>query len=232
MSSISALQAQAASLSLVDFLNKKDQAESSILDSSTTMASSELLLSNSQNKRAQSAYGTGLTSSAGQAALKKALEEMGANERTVTLSEIRRYREQLEEEFSANLRGELKALGVGEDVEFSVSIDTEGKVKVTCDDALAKEKIERYFVDNPGASEQFGYIQALSNLNRAQRSPAAASQSWSAIANGNNPLSAAHLEAFFCDALGSGMGYSSLLASFGSNASSAASFYTGLDFTV
>lgn len=237
MADISSISGSASGLSLVELLSETQKNSSSILDTSTTLAASDRLLASTQNKRAQSAYGGGgVSSTIGQAALKRALSEMGASGK-VTFSDIADYREQLELEFSATVRVDLAKLGVSLDTEFTLTMSPEGKVGVDCDDPVAKGVIEKYLADNSEVCEQFGYIQALSNLERARQSSAGSQAAWQQIRNDKQALQAQAVEIFFDEALSSGsMSYGSLLASFApateGDSSASTSFYAGLNFTV
>ena len=226
MSDISGISG-AGTGSLVDYLIKREEEAAAGLNGGDS-AAENLLGSVRKNKQAKDAYGgAGLSSSIGQAALKRALSEMGASGK-VTFADISAYQQQLEATFSAGLRVALAAEGVSTDTEFTLNISSDGVVSVNCDDPAAKEKIEKYLNDNPKVGEQFGYIQALANLDRARQSPAALRQD---MRNMKAELQASAIESFFSSALNSGMNFSSMLASFGAN-SSEASYYTGVDYLV
>ena len=213
--------------SLVDYLIKREE-ESTGLNGTNT-AAENLLKSVRKNKQAQDAYGgAGLSSSVGQAALKRALSEMGASGGKVTFADIAAYQKQLETTFSVELRVALAAKGVSPETEFTLNISSDGVVSVNCDDPVAKEKIEKYLEDNPKVCEQFGYIQALANLDRARQSQAAVRQD---MKNTKAELQASAIESFFGNALNSGMNFSSMLASFGAGGNEA-SYYTGVDYLV
>lgn len=225
--------------SMVDWLTKTSGEESSILDTSSTATSAAKLLAENRasSQRAKNAYSVSATSGVGQAALNKALSEMGAQGGRVTFKDIAAHREKLETNFSIDMRLELAKEGVSMETDFTLTMDSEGKIEVSCDDALAKEKIEKYLEENPKVCEQFGYIQALSNLERARQSPAASSQAWQNIRDAKAELQTQAVEIFFGDALSSGMNYSSLLASFSpftgsGSAADTTSFYTGVNYTV
>ncbi len=228
---LSSVSGDSALLSLADLLHEA-KTESSLLDSSGTLASSNSLLSSAQSKKAQSAYSTSASSSIGQAALQRALSEMETDGGKVTFSQIAQYREELEAKFTASVRADLAQKGLPLDTEFSLSMNSNGSIDVLCDDAAAKEKIQQYLSENPKVCEQFGYIQALSNLDRARQSPAGSMAAWQEIRNSKAELQTQAVEAFFNAALGTGMDYSSLLASFGPGEDAVTSFYTGLNFTV
>lgn len=235
MSSVSGVGADSNTLSLVDLLNESKQEANSVLNSSVTLESSSQLLSSMRSRRAQNAYGGSAASATGQAALNRALSEMQTNGGKVTFKDIAEHREKLELEFSAQVRVDLAKLGVDLDTEFTLTMTPEGNIQVACDDPLAKETIQKYLSDNPEVCEQFGYIQALSNLERARQSPAGSMAAWQEVGNAKKEYQAQAVELFFSDALSTGMNYTSLLASFGASSSStesSTSFYAGLDFTV
>lgn len=227
---VSSISSDSSTLSLVDLLYDT-QSNTSVFDSSETSTSSSALLSSLQSKKAQSAYGGGVTSSVGQAALTRALSEMETDGGKVTFSQIAQYREQLELEFTVNVRAALVQAGVSLDTEFSLNMGADGTISVSCDDPVAKEKIQKYLKANPKVCEQFGYIQALSNLERARQSPTAGLAIWQEVRNSKAELQTQAVEAFFNAATGNGMEYSSILASF-SAGEEGTSFYTGLNFTV
>lgn len=223
-------------MSLVDFLQQPQQETSSILDSSTALSTSNRLLS-TKNSYTRNGYGeeSGSGLSLGQAALSRALSEMNSGGGKVTFADIAAYREQLEQEFTLLMRASLVQKGVSLETEFLLVMDANGNVDVSCDDPVAKETIRAFLAENPQACNQFGYIQALANLERARNSPAGASAAWSEFGSSKKAYQAQAVEAFFSDALDSGMNYSSLLASFGVAAnedSASARFYAGLSYTV
>lgn len=239
MSGVSSVSGDGSGQSLVDLLKKAQEeaeARSSVLDTSTTLASSENLLSTTSSRRAQNAYGNISPGSAmGQAAINKALSEIGASTGgKVTFADIMKHREDLETTFSAQVRLDLAELGVSIDTEFTLNLSAEGKIDVSCDDPNAKAIIEEYLADNPDVCEQFGYIQALGNLERARQSPASATAMWQQVRSNTVEMQTQALEAFFSDAMQSGMNYSSMLANFGAgeDAGESTSFYAGLNFTV
>ena len=218
--------------SLVDLLHEA-RTHASLLDSSSTLASSSAMLSSTQNKKAQNAYGGSIASShIGQAALQRALSEMDSGGGKVTFSQVAAHREKLELEFTVSLRAALAEKGVPLETEFSLSMNTDGKIDVLCDDPIAREIIQKYLAATPKACEQFGYIQALSNLERAKQSPAAGLTAWRDVRSATAELQTQALEAFFDAATNSGMDYSPILANFGADKNAKADFYTGLNFTV
>jgi hypothetical protein len=222
---------ETGALSLVDLMQEARAASQAT--SGGTLASSNALLSSVQNRKAQSAYDGGRASSAvGQAALQRALSEMDGSGGRITFRQITEHKEKLELEFTVMLRAELLKVGVPLETEFSLSMDRDGKISVLCDDPIAREKIQKFLADNPKVCEQFGYIQALSNLERAQQSPAGAMTIWRDVRSSTAELQTQAIEAFFGAAIDSGMDYSAILANFGPGGNSKAAFYTGLNFKV
>lgn len=211
------------STSLLDIMNKDNS--SGILD--TSYGASTTLL-NSTRKQSQSAYNNGLPSSLVQAALNRALSEMDSSGGRITYADIAAYQKQLEKEFSLAMVEALAKEGISSDTQFSLSISPEGAISVNCTDQAAREKIEKYLEENPEVREQFSYIQALSNLDRAVQRPT----SWGNSLRGEKiAMQASAIEAFFGDSLNSGMNVSSLLASFGLD-SDQAKYYSGIDYLV
>ncbi|MDL2279620.1 hypothetical protein LJC15_03025 [Desulfovibrio sp. OttesenSCG-928-G11] len=235
--SISGIQS-GTSLSLADLLSTEQEEDNSILNSSSVWASSTQMLNNLQNRKAQNAYGGSGASSLGQAALRRALSEMNSGgNASVTFADIAAYRADLEEQFSAKTRLELLERGVSLDTPFTLTMSASGSIQVQCDDALAKEKIQSYLEENPEACDQFGYIQALSNLERARQSSFGSAVALQEAREATASMRSEAVEAFFGSAMNSGMNYASIMAQFGSSlgledASSSVSFYAGLDFTV
>ena len=222
---------EAGALSLVDLMQEARAA--ALIDSGGTLGSSNALLSSAQNKKASSAYGGGSAASiVGQAALQRALSEMDGSGGKITFKQIAEHKEKLELEFTVNLRTALLKEGISLETEFSLSIDKDGKIDILCNDPIARGKIQKYLADSPKACEQFGYIQALSNLERARQSPASAIAAWRDVRSATAELQTQALEAFLGTAIDSGMDYSSILANFGAAGNAKAAFYTGLSFKV
>lgn len=70
---------------------------------------------------------------------------------------------ELEQDFAELVKRELKDRGIADDVDFRVSLDEEGKVKVYSGHKDAKA-VQKYFDDNPKLAEQVADIEALSSL--------------------------------------------------------------------
>lgn len=239
MSGISAIGGAYGSLSLTDLLSDAQQENDPILATSTTAASAQRMQSQTATagSRARNAYGISATSGIGQAALKKALSEMDNNGGRVTFQDIAAYRQELENSFSSGLRVELYEKGVSLDTEFTLNMNSEGTIRVVCDDPAARETIQQYLADNSEICEEFGYIQALANLERARQGSAGLSAALGNVAQSKKEIQLAAVEAFFDEALSSGVGYSALMASFssiatGEDAADSTSFYAGIDYTV
>jgi hypothetical protein len=163
------------------------------------------------------------------AAVQRAMEELQAQGGgRITFDKIADYRQQLEEEFSLRVRLELNDLGLPPETSYTLRLSSEGTISVDCDDPQARDLINRYLAESPEACEQFGYIQALANVGRACKSPAALSASLGEV---RTELQASVVAAFTSEALNSGlMDYAAILADF--QPSAATRFYTGLSCTV
>ena len=241
MSGITGVDSNYNTLSLTDLLSNTQNDNDSILSTSTTAAKGKLLQTSSQasSKRANNAYGGTISASSGigQAALNRALSEMGGGSTRVTFSDIANYQKELESKFSKDLRLDLFEAGVSLDTEFSLNMTSEGEIQVLCNDPQAKLAIEKYLEENPEVCEDFGYIQALANLERAKQSPLGAAKLMDGVLQSKKEIQLQAVETFFDDALSSDMKYSSLMATFASadsidDTASATSFYAGIAFTV
>jgi hypothetical protein len=183
----------------------------------------------SASQRAKEAYGgAGLASPVVRAAVQRAMQELGARGGDrVTFKEIAQYREEAEEEFSLRVRLELNDLGLPPETAYTLRLSSEGSISVACDDPAARDLINRYLAESPETCEQFGYIQALTNVDKAGRNPAAISAS---LHEAKASLRASVVEAFSAGALDAGLlDYASILADF---QPSEVRFYTGLSRTV
>ncbi len=203
------------------------------LSSFTSQEQTAASTSAGAGKRAQSAYGSSISSGAGQAAVKKALGEIEPNANgRITFDMISDHREKLEGEFSVLLAGGLMLDGVDPNVEFSLVAGSDGSISVRCDDAVEKEKIEKFLQENPKVGEQFLYIQALGNLERAQ-SGSAAVRNWEYMKNTKMELQSQAIEMFFSAAQAGGLGFASLMGEFGGEANAeGGNFFMGTDYMV
>ena len=165
----------------------------------------------------------------GQAALRRALEEMADSvPPPITGAKVRQYQKDLEESFAVKVRLDVMKLGVSKETEFSLTQSPEGAIQVNCKDSAAKAVIEEYLQENSKVGETFGYIQALANYDKARQSPLA--QQWEELKDLKAQIQTSAIEAFFGEALNSFANYSSLTAGFGQNG--AANYFTGLNYTV
>ncbi len=195
----------------------------------TVSASSSRAAASVRNKAAQ-AYGAGMTSTVGQAAVKRAISEiqqLGGSDR-VTFDMIREHREKLEKELSVLISGGLMLEGVDPETEFTLVATPEGAIEVNCADQAQKEKIEKFLEENPKVGEQFLYVQALGNLERAQASSGSI-RNWSAMRDTKMQLESQAIEMFFAAAQESGMGFASLVGEFSGEGGS---FMLGADIMV
>ena len=215
---------------MLDYLNPA-QAEEGTSQSAAELRqmAAENRLTASARKAGNNAYAMSATSSVGQAAINRALSEMaGSVEGTITFAKIAEYRKSLEAAFTGAIKADLLQMGVDPNVDFTLSMTSDGKVSVACDDPAAKTAIAGYLAKNPEVCENFGYIQALGNLERAKQ----AGDAWKGSAYTKAQVGAAALENFFSETTSAGlMDFAGMTASFGANADTT-SFFTGLDFTV
>jgi seryl-tRNA synthetase len=229
-SSLSALGGLSAStLSMLEeYMAKQNSQNSEVLSSSYGALSSKV---NSTVSNAKSQYEqASVSSEVSQAALNKALAALQANgEDFITFSKISAYQKELEENLSTVMRADLYMLGVPLETNFTMKLSSDGQISVVCDDPAAKQVIEQYLSDNPDVCEQFGYIQALANLDRARQSPQNMN---TAMRDAQAQLQASAVEAFMSSSLDSGIiNYADMLATF-DGSSNSTKFYAGLNFSV
>ena len=216
--------------SMLDYLNPATAEESTSQGTADLrQLTAENRLSASTRKAGKNAYAVSATSGVGQAAINRALSEMaGTVEGPITFAKIAEYRKSLEAGFTRDIKADLLAMGVDPDVDFTLSMTAEGQISVLCNDPASKAAITAYLNKNPERCDTFGYIQALGNLERAKQ----AGDAWKGTAYTKAQIGAASLENFFSETAGAGlMDYAGMTASFGAS-QNAASFFTGLDFTV
>lgn len=94
------------------------------------------------------------------------IQQMKADGITVNSASISEKLSELEQDFAEQVKRELKDRGVSEDVDFRVSLDEDGKVKVYSSHKDAKA-VQKYFDDNPKLAEKVADIEALSSLKTA-----------------------------------------------------------------
>lgn len=174
--------------------------------------------------------GTDTQSARTQAALKRALEELSQQSGgTVTFSDIRQYQQDLEKMFTAGVRMAVTELGVDPDSEFTLRLNNDGKIQVITDDPAEQYIIQSFLKDNPKVCEEFGYIQALANLEKARQSPAAANKGY--LLETQAGMNMNMIQSFFSD-VSSEMMFPDMLAHFGGGDEESVKFYSGIDFSV
>lgn len=94
---------------------------------------------------------------------------LGANDK-VTFQTLLNYRDQLQEQFTSKVRKDLLAAGVDKDVNFRLVSGSDGTGIQVIADSPDKEKIEKYFQDNPDMVKEFEKIQALNKIEETRKS--------------------------------------------------------------
>ncbi len=236
-----AISGYGATVSLVDILEEETAAAQANASSefsgnavSGSGAAATSSFGQSTARKAKSAYGQGVNSAHGQAALRKAIADLaGKVDGPLTFSKIKEYQAELEKQFTANVRKELTSRGVPTAEDFSLTMSPEGTIAVEAKHPIVKEMVETYLAKNPAVCEQFGYIQALANLERAKSSPASAQ--WRGLADTKASIQASAVDLFMSSAMDAGMNFSSMMVGFGGaseGAEESTSFYAGLDYKV
>jgi len=97
------------------------------------------------------------------------MEKMGVgkNDR-VSFRQINAYREQLEQEYAEQLRKDFALLGVDPDISFQLKENEKGGLTVSSTHP-DKDKIQKYFDDNPELVKKYREIQTLANLESARQ---------------------------------------------------------------
>jgi hypothetical protein len=224
--SVTSISQYTYGLSLADFLNGSDKtAENS---SSGSLGSSSSLAAAS--KKIYETYGAGTQSASGMAAIRQALEEIEPDSSgRITFKMISEHRARLEEDFTALVKAGLLLDGVDEQVEFKLVATAEGDMQIQCADPEQQAKIEQFFKNVPELEEEFLYIQALGNMEKARASATASTHRLNAQA-AKTGLQSQAMEIFFQDIFSSGLGYSSLLADFDSGGN--ADYLVGANYFV
>ena len=144
-------------------------------------------------------YGALLSSAKGQTALSGALSTIQAEKGSskITFDDVEKYRSKLEEEFSATIKNDLLARGVDPKVEFTLMVDSSGRLNVVSGHA-DKAKIQQYFDANPSMTNTFETIQALSNFKRSTENPQV--RDWDSMRELKKGLQAQAIEIFFSSA--------------------------------
>jgi hypothetical protein len=183
------------------------------------------------NKKKYGVYGASMQSETGMAAIKQALEEIEPDSSgRITFNMINEHRAELEENFTTTVKAGLLLSGADENVEFTMIATPEGEMQIQCSDPEQKARVEQFFAAIPELKDQFLYIQALGNMERAQSSATATTHRLNALAT-KAGLQSQAMETFFKDIFSSGMGYSSLLANFDSSEDTA-DYFVGANYFV
>jgi len=97
------------------------------------------------------------------------MEKMGVgkNDR-VSFRQINAYREQREQEYAERLRKDFTLMGIDPDISFQLKENDKGGLTVSCTHP-DKDKIQKYFDDNPELVKQYREIQTLANLESARQ---------------------------------------------------------------
>jgi len=97
------------------------------------------------------------------------MEKMGVgkNDR-VSFRQINAYREQMEQEYADQIRKDFALLGVDPDISFQLKENEKGGLTVSCTHP-DKDKIQKYFDDNPELVKKYREIQTLANLEAARQ---------------------------------------------------------------
>lgn len=183
----------------------------------------------SVRNQTQKAYGSSFNSTVGQAAIHRALDEIEPNSYgKITFSMISSHREDLEKTFSAKVEAGLLQAGVDKDAEFRLVATSDGKMEVYCDDPDTKKQIEDFFSKNSKLKDDFFYIQALGNMERAgqlTQGTGGANQ----VKGVQAGLQAQAMQAFFSAAFANSGNYNSMIGNF---TESGAEYFMGANYRV
>ena len=164
-----------------------------------------------------------------QAALKKAMQEISEKEKgRVTFTKIAERRQDLEATFTKSMREGLQKAGLPKDTVFTLSLSTEGNIAVQCDNKDSKAAIEKFLSGNRKLCEDFGYIQALGSVQKADQK--AAAFGLASLSKSKADIQASSVESFFNTSLQNGFTPTALNAAFTEGESAA--FYSGVSALV
>lgn len=98
-----------------------------------------------------------------------AMEAMGIGKNgSVTFGQITAYKEKLERDYGAKLEKDLADLGIPKDIKFQLKLNGDGKIEVVSDHP-DKDKVQKYFNDNPDMVKKYKEIQSLADLESARK---------------------------------------------------------------
>lgn len=86
----------------------------------------------------------------------------------VTYNDMIAYRDKLSEDFQETVKAGLAELGVDEDADFRLSMNSDGTIQVSSNHK-DKAKIEQYFKENPELAEDYEKIQVLNQVENARK---------------------------------------------------------------
>lgn len=183
-------------------------------------------------KNTYSAYGANMYSGVGQSAMNRAINELKeANNGKVTFSMIQDYRSNLEEDFKKSMQIGLTLLGFEKTEDFQLMATPEGDIEIMCEDPELREAVAFLLEETKDLKDQFLYIQALGNIERAKGTMTGYMENL----YGKASLQADSLDILlngsdFINQISSlGIGYSSLLANFNTDS---VQYMLGANYTV
>lgn len=152
---------------LLTSYEKKSSTEN--LSSNTETKNTEAIKNNSQKIQKNNKYLSSKPISWLQQAVSATMDGMGLSPTDkVTFSTIISYREQLQTEFDTKVKEGLNEAGLNKNTKFQLVSGEEGEIKVIAD-SPEKEKIEKFFKNNPDLVKQFEKIQALNNVEESRK---------------------------------------------------------------
>lgn len=228
MSGISSISGYGSTLSLTDILAEDSPDNVTSMDANqATLKLSRAMLNSGYSQSSA----TDTQAARNQAALERALKELSELKGgKITFSDIRQYQQDLEQVFTAEVRMAVAELGVDLDTAFTLRLSSDGKIQVVTDDAGDQYIIQKYLKDNPSVCEQFGYIQALSNFEKARSNSASINAGY--LYETQASMSLDMIGSMFSDAISGGMNFTDLLAQFNGGDNETVKFYAGIDFSV
>lgn len=152
-------------------INLGDMANSDSTGKSASASSSSTASGKTASTKQASAYGTSSYTKNLAEAVNAAMDDLGLKSGDrVTFQTLSAYRTKLEEEFKQEVSVGLLAAGVDKDAEFRLAASSDGKGVQVISDSPDKEKIEKYFKDNPEMVEKFQKIQGLNKMEETRKS--------------------------------------------------------------
>ncbi|MGE4297069.1 MAG: hypothetical protein AB7E47_03485 [Desulfovibrionaceae bacterium] len=179
--------------------------------------------SSSVSSGALSSYGSGTTTMAG---IKQKVESLLADidpgeDGKLTMDDIEAARDELLDGFTSTIKGDLLALGVDEDIEFTLGMDSSGALIVNSSHP-DKETIQSYLDANPDLADDYEDIQTLTKFTNM----AGSSRSSAAI---RNDIQASNIDLIMGTDESDWFSQNSMLLRY---ASGTVSSYSGLNITV